>query len=560
LIDENSPHDLTSLSGVYLKAPAYDIPLSDKWGTTGTLENHCRYLSLDLHYTKKLHKIFYRELMQDRMVMRVFKELSMPASDMYTDIEKDGLYISEKRLAISQKFWKRKRAKALNFLNKMCPSSHEYKDTKTKERVKGINWNSPKQLAVILFGEYDADDNPLKLEKKAFQNLDVIEETAGGSISCSESVLLRCDNKVARAVLELRESHKKLSTYVEAWQSVLYDQHIHPSFKIHGTVTGRPSCLEPPLQQTPRDPRIRSLISSKPGWVLLDADYSQIELRIAAIIADEKRMLSDFLAGRDPHWTTLLSSIEITHSYYDEICETFKAAGVDFKTIPHAVELMAEWGAKECQRLHPTWKEARVKAKAENFGFLYGMWWKGFIIYARDDYGVNITDDEAKKSRESFFTTYPAFSPWHERQKEFVHREGYVRSLSGRVRHLDAGLLNDRSHECMEAERQAINAPVQAFAAELTMMSGIELHRHPKFDRSFFRMGGTVHDSLLMNVRKDKVLYCLPIINTVMRNPVLLKKFNVTLPIPLDIEIDVGPWSRGVQWKQGMSLTDLGVQ
>lgn len=560
LLDENSPHDLTSLSGVYLRAPAYDIPLTDKHGLTGTLENHCRYLSLDLHYTKKLHKIFYRDLMADRLVMRVFKELSMPALDMYTDIEKDGLYISEKRLDISQRFWKRKRQKALKVLNKLCPSDQEYKDKKTKKIIKGINWNSPTQLAVVLFGEYEPNDNPLLLHEKSFQGLSVIEETAGGSISCSESVLLRCKgNKVAQAVLELRESAKKLSTYIEAWQSVLYDQHIHPSFKIHGTVTGRPSCLEPPLQQTPRDPRVRSLISAKPGWVLLDADYSQIELRVAAILANETRMLADFLAGRDPHWTTLLSSIEITHSYYDEICETFKKAGVSFKTIPHAVELLAEWGAKACQKLHPTWKEARVKAKAENFGFLYGMWWRNFIIYARDDYGVDITVNEAKQSREAFFTTYPAFGPWHEKQKDFVHTEGYVRSLSGRVRHLDAGLMNDRSPQCMEAERQAINAPVQAFAAELTMMAGIEIHKHPQLDRSFFRLGGTVHDSLLMNVRRDKVLHCLPIIDTVMRNPVLLKKFNVTLNIPLDIEIDVGPWSRGVQWTPGMSLSQLGV-
>src|SRR3546814_6541461 len=117
------------------------------------------------------------------------------------------------------------------------------------------------------------------------------------------------------------------------------------------------------------------------------------------------------------------------------------------------------------------WKETRKKAKAINFVYLYCMWWKKFKIYARDNYGVNVTDDEAQASREAFFELYPGFPKWHERQRRFAQINGYVRSLSGRKRRLPAAAGGRDTPERREAQRQAINSPVQSFANELNLRS-----------------------------------------------------------------------------------------
>src|SRR4051794_25862730 len=99
---------------------------------------------------------------------------------------------------------------------------------------------------------------------------------------------------------------------------------IHPVFKLHGTVTGRLSCEHPNLQQVPRDPRIRSLITAPKGWTLMEMDLSQIELRIAAELADEHNMLQTFHTGMDPHWMTAIREIERGAGYKKEMIKTAK--------------------------------------------------------------------------------------------------------------------------------------------------------------------------------------------------------------------------------------------
>jgi DNA polymerase I-like protein with 3'-5' exonuclease and polymerase domains len=553
LLDENSLHDLTSLAGIFLKAPSYDIPLSDKWGITGTAESHCKYLSLDVHYTRQLYRLFKNMLMEDISLFKLFRHLVMPMSHMYVDAEIQGVYISKKRLALANNYWTKKRNKALDFLHKSCPSTQKYKDKKTKEFKYGINWDSPNQISEVLFGPLE-DERRYGLKKVSYQKLKPLEKTDKGGISTAESTLLRLDNPVAKTLLEYKEASKNLGTFVEAWQSVLYDGYIHPTFKIHGTVTGRPSCLEPNLQQTPRDPRLRGLISAPPGWTLIDADYSQVELRLAAMAAGETRMLNDFADGADPHWTTLLGSMKRTGACFDQLMITMKAAKLKpLLEFEEGIDWLNGLGAEGAIKLFKGWKELRKKAKAENFGFLYGMWWRTFIKTARNSYGVEVTDAEAKQGRESFFALYPEFDNWHRRQKSFVRTYGYVRSMSGRMRRLPAAQQNDGSYEAKEAERQAINSPIQGFAAEINLMASVELYKDPRLDHSFFRLNGTVHDSNLMICRDDKLDYALPIIHSTMVEPKMFKTLGIKLTVPLGVDIEVGPWSRGEPWKGSSS-------
>jgi DNA polymerase I-like protein with 3'-5' exonuclease and polymerase domains len=202
-----------------------------------------------------------------------------------------------------------------------------------------------------------------------------------------------------------------------------------------------------------------------------------------------------------------------------------------------------------------SWGEIRKRAKAVGFGYLYGMWWKKFKRYARDNYGIIVTDQEAQESRKSFFELYSGFVQWHERQRRFARNNGYVRSLAGRKRRLPKAQLRDDTPERREAERQAINSPVQSFASDLNIMSALQLHK--EYTRDKVRIVGSVHDSLLIYVRKPYVVEVANRIQEIMRWPKLLDVFQIEFTVPLESEVKIGPWSKGIsleKWRKANGL------
>ena len=208
-----------------------------------------------------------------------------------------------------------------------------------------------------------------------------------------------------------------------------------------------------------------------------------------------------------------------------------------------AVEYILNMGGDAAAELMEMWKEVRKKAKAINFGYLYGMWWKKFKIYARDNYGVEVTDGEAEASREAFFELYPNFPEWHEKQRRFAQMNGYVRSLSGRKRRLPAAMAGRDSPERREAQRQAINSPVQSFANELNLMAALQMRE--EFGKSWFGLIGTVHDAVLIEVRNDKVPFVYERGLEIMSQPNLLTDFDISLSVPIEADAKIGAWSKG---------------
>jgi len=294
------------------------------------------------------------------------------------------------------------------------------------------------------------------------------------------------------------------------------------------------------------------LITAPPGWTLIEMDLSQIELRIAAELADEYNMLEAFRTGVDVHWLTALREIERGAGMKEEIFKTVKlhkekvrANSIGEKmTYSEAVEYILGIGPDAATELLTLWKETRKKAKAINFGYLYGMWWKKFKIYARDNYGVTVTDKQAQESRKSFFKLYPRFNPWHDRQRRFARLNGYVRSLSGRKRRLPDAQDSEDTPRRREAERQAINSPVQSFANELNLMAALQIRE--EFSRKHVRIVGTVHDACLFEVRNDMVPQLYKRGLEIMSGPKLLKDFEIELTVPIEAEAKIGPWGAGV--------------
>lgn len=495
-LDENERHDLKELSVKYLGVDDYDIPLSWKIGKEGSLEKHCEYLGYDVEYVTRLKRIFLRMLKEEPTAYNIFMNLTMPLSKLYTKIEHRGVPIDESKLADGKRYWEEIATSSEAALNKI--SKGYTPPANKKGKVPALNFGSPTQLGDLLF---------------RYLKLKPLDKTPKGKASTSESVLKRLDHPICQNILNNREAKKNLSTFIESWKGRLDSRgRIHPTFKIPGTVTGRPSCEEPNLQQTPRDPRIRSIIDAPKGWTLCELDYSQAELRVVADLSGDPRLL-----------------------------EVYNSEGSDV----HTLTVQEIFGI-----LNPT-GEQRKKGKAINFGFIYGMWWKKFMQYARDNYGQIFTEKESEQVRKKFFQLYAALPKWHNKQKALARAQGYVMSKIGRKRRLPDAMRPDTGqydNKKSEAERQAINSPVQSLASDINLLAAIEIDN--TIDNSYCMIVCTVHDAILVLVRNDKLDYSLRKMRRIMENPKALRTvFKCSLRVPLVADAKTGAWSLGKEYK-----------
>jgi DNA polymerase-1 len=353
-----------------------------------------------------------------------------------------------------------------------------------------VNWNSPAQISDVLFKEL---------------GLEPTELTDGGAPSTGESALNQLKHPVAEVLKEYRGVNKNLNTYIDGWVPLMHGDRLYLSTKLHGTVTGRWSSR---LHQVPRDADIRGHFIAPEGWELVVFDYSQIELRLVAHESQDPRMLMAYHTGEDLH--------SLTATY---------ATGIPKDQLT---------------------KEQRKLAKAINFGFIYGMQWKKFGAYSRDNYGIEVTDQEAKDFRTRFFDLFNTLPAWHERQRKRVRQLGYVTNLAGRRRNLPTIFSTDPKI-VGEAERQSINAPIQGFGSgDLKTMAMVEVWE--ECPRDIVQVKGEVHDSVLTWMRKDCLEEYIPIVKGIMEAPRRFTDFRIKLTVPLVVDAEVGRWGWGEKW------------
>ena len=282
MLDENDRHGLKYLAQKYYGAFDYEIDLDTKKG-----KNDYRALALyhahDVFYTRKLRFTFGKMLHREGDVKKVFQKIMMPCVNIFIDVEYNGVCIDLEKMDAAEKYLRETVAEAEAELKTHLSDNRD------------VNWGSPQQLAKLLFEDL---------------RIPVVEKTKTGRASTSESVLKRIDHPMVDALLKFRGAKQQLSFFIEGWKPFLIGQWLHPSFKLHGTVTGRLSCEHPNLQQVPRDPRIRSLITAPDGWTLVECDLSQIELRIAAELSGDRAMMHAFITGADIHWRTALGELK----------------------------------------------------------------------------------------------------------------------------------------------------------------------------------------------------------------------------------------------------------
>lgn len=487
--DENNLKGLGFLAMVHLGVPEYKEMVDKSKIYTVPLPDLAQYGGQDTDYTHRLYPITKRRLKKDPLSYRLYRKLLHPVDLVLTDVEYLGMPLDDE---------------------KMTDRSIEC-DIKIEEAEKEViskadwdfNVNSTAQLADVLFGKLD------------FPVLERSEKT--GKPSTREGVLIRLkfldDSGIIDDVLEYRKWRGYKSRYLNPWPQLMDESaRLHPHFKPFHTVTGRLSCENPNMQQVPRDHFIRGIIGGREGWQILEADYSQAEMRLAAHYSQDPTLLRIFNTGRDVHMETAMS---VTGKLEKDITS-----------------------------------EERKMAKAVNFGFLYGMGWHKFMDYAKENYELDVTESQAKSARIDFFHQFRKLPAWHERQRKKARMRGYVISAIGRKRRLhDIHSTNEGIRQ--EAERQAINSPVQSLASDMMLLAMTLLHPILPVDEA--RLISTVHDSILFEVREDKVDKWAPVIKEVMENLPLEEMFECLLTVPIVADIKTG-----LHWSEGATELDLG--
>jgi len=348
-----------------------------------------------------------------------------------------------------------------------------------------FNISSPKQLGDILFIR-------LKLDEKA-------RVTKTKQFITNEEILQRLTGKhpIVEKVLEYRGLKKLLSTYVEALP-LLVDKktgRIHTSFNQAVAATGRLSSNNPNLQNIPvkdaRGREIRKAFVPAKGHIFLSADYSQIELRLMAHLSKDKSMISDFLSGNDIHAATAA-----------------KIFGVEINDVT---------------------REMRSKAKTANFGIIYGI--SSFGLSER----LTIGRKEAKELIDGYFNSYPGVKVYMDESINKARDVGYVTTMFGRRRYLRD--IHSRNQVVRgNAERNAINAPIQGSAADIIKIAMVRINDRMKSEKLLSKMILQVHDELIFEVEMSEL--------EKLREMVLFEMSNaVKLDIPLKVD-----WGTGNNW------------
>jgi DNA polymerase-1 len=500
------------------------------WGIdTGDLTKYpikevLHYNVLDTWYMYWIKQQLIAELKEQPRLARIFKFITMPAQRDLIDSEIRGAWIDVKRLNERKPIAERNLLEVEERIRTAAqlPSRdsdewpHTIKHMKTMD--KRIPWEE----------NYNAS-NFARWMLFEWCGLPVLErgkdkdDGSPGDPSMAEDVLKHLEKKhpVIPAMLDRVTKQKHLSSFFNPYAELYDDDHrIHTTFKLAGTVTGRLSSGKPDadkisgsrgkmrgvnLQQVPRDPFIRGLFGAPPGWTFVEADYSQIELRIAAFMADETTMKHIYAIGGDIHLST---AARVTGLPESEVTKEIR----------------------------------KVVGKPVNFGFLYGMQWLKFIDTAFNNYGSVFTEYEAKAARRAYFELYPKLLPWHAKMRRLANEYGRIVSPIGRIRHLPDIYSPDRSVRA-EAERQAINSPVQGFGSDLAVIAMIEINRRLRelgWDQ-YAHCLGLVHDAINFEIRDDYVARVIPLIKDCMEDmDHVYRLFGTVVDIPIVADVSVG--------------------
>ena len=420
--------------------------------------------------TKKLE-----EKLKDKELTEVYEDIELPLTEVVSYMNDVGVTLDTKYL----KTLSTKMHKELSSLEKSI----------YKHATFEFNINSPKQVGDVLF---DTLELKPKNQKK----------TSGGQRSTKESELekMREDHPIIPDILRYRELKKLVSTYIDNLPGMVSkDGRLRSTLLQTGTVTGRMASRDPNLQNIPvrteESKAIRKAFVADKGYTFVSIDYSQIELRIAAILSEDSKMIEIFKDGEDVH------------------------AGVASRV----------FGVK----IDEVTSDMRRKAKVINFGILYGMG----VNALRANLGEGTTREEAQEFLNAYFNTFTRLAGYLEETKGYARLQGYTKTLFGRRRHFP-GIQSSAPFIRAQAERMAINAPVQGTAADVMRIAMNEVYAYIKKGKKTesIHMLMQVHDELIFEIKQKDVEKEIKKLKEIMEG-VLKGKEDHGVPILVDVAI-----------------------
>lgn len=433
-----------------------------------SLEQAAPYAAEDADITLRLHQVLWQRLQQEPSQASVLTDIEMPLVPVLARIERNGALVDGKLLA----------SQSQELGEKMLAL-----ESKAFELAgQTFNMSSPKQLGEILYTKL---------------GLPIISKTAKGQPSTAEAVLAELALQgydLPEVLMEYRTLSKLKSTYTDRLPEQINGRtgRIHTSYHQAVTATGRLSSSDPNLQnipiRTPEGRRIRQAFIAPTGYKLLAADYSQIELRIMAHLAQDKGLLDAFKQNLDVHRATAAEVFGVT---VDEVTN-----------------------------------DQRRKAKAINFGLIYGM--SAFGLAKQ----IGVDRKEAQNYIDKYFTKYPGVLDYMERTREAAAMQGYVETLFNRRLYLP-DIKSSNANVRRGAERTAINAPMQGTAADIIKRAMVKVDNWLQQDKVDARVILQVHDELVLEVREE-------LLQQVADKLKLIMAEAAELAVPLVVDVGIG--------------------
>ncbi len=468
-------HNMTDLAQKYLKLKTTsfeEIAGKGKKQLTFnqiSIEKATFYAAEDADITLRLHHFFHPLLVKESNLYTIYKTMEIPLISVLSQMERTGIILDSAML----KQQSQDLAVQINSL------------TEQAYQIAGRSFNlaSPKQIGKIFFEEL---------------NYPIISKTAKGLPSTGEAVLQALaeqDYSLAKIILEHRGLAKLKSTYTDKLPEMIQSKtgRLHTAYHQAVTATGRLSSSDPNLQnipiKTPEGRQIRQAFIPQENWLMLAADYSQIELRIMAHLSKDNGLLDAFKANKDIHSAT-------------------------------AAEIY------QLDNINKVSKIQRRAAKAVNFGLIYGI--SAFGLAKQ----IGSTKTEAKEIMERYFERYPKIKTYMEEIRNLAREKGYIETILGRRLYLPE--INSRNYQRRgAAERAAINAPMQGSAADIIKQSMLNIHAWLTAEQPKIQMLLQVHDELVFEVHPDAIELAQKRIKQEMESA-------IQLTVPLIVEIGIG--------------------
>lgn len=459
----------------------------------------------DVDSCLELYNVLRPKVRKDKQLFNHYARVALPGLNAFVKVETQGLVVDEDEFEIFTVFMEERVEEQRVALIEQVPR------TILRAHVeKGFKFSRADFVRDVLFYHKDG----FRLRPRVFTKKTQKLEGANKLPSTSSKDHLPYFFDSCPFTVDLAQHMKDtrlLGTNIRRFkEKYITNGMVFPRYSLTTAVTGRTSSEDPNGQNFPKRganaKAYRKCFMAPEGFVIVAADLSQAELRISADEANDPTMIRIYQRNGDIH----------THT----ACIVMNVSLEQFMAMPEEERDLA-----------------RFKAKAVNFGFIYGMGWRNFIVYAKTQYGIEFTEVEAQGIRNRFFETYSQLSPWHKRVRKYVQQHGQIRSIDGRIRHLPM-VYSEEDNVRQEAERQAINSPVQGFASFLGVIAMARMDRH--LNPEYFRLMAFVHDEISALVRKEHAVWGAQMLKHYMESNAISSWFGHDMKVPIVADVGFG--------------------